>query len=423
MSSVTGVELGPDYCVLVKARRRDTAIEVTALRLFDPADWSDDPALQALRLNDARRELRLPRRATVVAWDQAPSTSHDSVETTLTAAGFTVETVLSPVDALALVAWSRSSRYTDAAVAWLSIDHHGAAIAVVRNTDILYSREFSWRIQASEQRVQAHLLRRYLYVAQLTPELRRAIQIVQQQFGTTIQSAVACGNVPDLRTLTMPLIRELDIEIETLDSMDGFQASGPVLTEVAQNAPSIQLAGAAAGYGETSTKGRSARWLAGAAGLMLATGAAWWAFTVWAAPSRSSDARPASEPPAVSARAAQPSGTAGNDAAPRKSSDAERETAPTRAPVPPPRPQPSMGVTGSDRPEGGSQSLDDPLPSVGGVLISADRRLAVVDGAVVGVGDRVGTRIVAQIDLDAVVLREPSGRQVRVPIRTKNGTL
>ena len=53
------------------------------------------------------------------------------------------------------------------------------------------------------------------------------------------------------------------------------------------------------------------------------------------------------------------------------------------------------------------------------ILVSSDRRLAVVDGAVVGVGDTLGQRTVARIEVDAVFLREPSGLEIRVPIRIR----
>ena len=64
----------------------------------------------------------------------------------------------------------------------------------------------------------------------------------------------------------------------------------------------------------------------------------------------------------------------------------------------------------------------DPLPSVGGVLISADRKLAVVEGAVVGIGDKVGPLTVAGIEPNAVIFRDGAGRETRVPIRPRSGT-
>jgi hypothetical protein len=65
----------------------------------------------------------------------------------------------------------------------------------------------------------------------------------------------------------------------------------------------------------------------------------------------------------------------------------------------------------------GPQPLAEPLPRIDSILIAHDRRLAIVDGAIVGVGDVVGQRTLAQIDPMAVIFREPSGIEVRVPLR------
>jgi hypothetical protein len=54
--------------------------------------------------------------------------------------------------------------------------------------------------------------------------------------------------------------------------------------------------------------------------------------------------------------------------------------------------------------------------------VAPDRRVAVIDGQIVTVGDQVGPRIVAGIEQAAVVLQEPSGYQIRVPIRRGRGT-
>jgi hypothetical protein len=56
---------------------------------------------------------------------------------------------------------------------------------------------------------------------------------------------------------------------------------------------------------------------------------------------------------------------------------------------------------------------------VDSILIDQDRRLAIVDGTIVMIGDAVGPRVVVQIDRDGVVLREPSGVSVRLTLRTR----
>lgn len=53
-------------------------------------------------------------------------------------------------------------------------------------------------------------------------------------------------------------------------------------------------------------------------------------------------------------------------------------------------------------------------PSVRTILFSANRRLAIVDGRIVGIGNAVGAYTVAEIEKDAVVFSAPSGGRVRV---------
>lgn len=81
---------------------------------------------------------------------------------------------------------------------------------------------------------------------------------------------------------------------------------------------------------------------------------------------------------------------------------------------------PGPGVTAHNspsRPVSPPVPLKTPVPAVNSILVSPDRRLAVLDGAIVGVGDAVGLRVVVQIEPEAVILREPSGYLIRVSIR------
>jgi hypothetical protein len=63
--------------------------------------------------------------------------------------------------------------------------------------------------------------------------------------------------------------------------------------------------------------------------------------------------------------------------------------------------------------------MKEELPGVDSILIDQERRLAVIDGSVVGVGDRVAGRVIVQIDPEAVTLREPSGLLVRASVRSR----
>ena len=55
-------------------------------------------------------------------------------------------------------------------------------------------------------------------------------------------------------------------------------------------------------------------------------------------------------------------------------------------------------------------------PAVRTILYSAARRLAIVDGRIVGIGDAVGDYTVADIERGAVVFTTPSGGRLRVPV-------
>jgi hypothetical protein len=55
-------------------------------------------------------------------------------------------------------------------------------------------------------------------------------------------------------------------------------------------------------------------------------------------------------------------------------------------------------------------------PAVRTILYSASRRLAIVDGRIVGVGDAVGDYTVTEIEKGAVVFTGPSGERLRVPV-------
>lgn len=66
--------------------------------------------------------------------------------------------------------------------------------------------------------------------------------------------------------------------------------------------------------------------------------------------------------------------------------------------------------------------LKEPIPAVDSILVSNERRVAIVGGQIVSVGDRVGSRLVAGIERDVVVLQEPSGYRIFVRLRRRPGT-
>jgi hypothetical protein len=494
VAAITGIELGPDSCVIVAARRGKGAIDVSALHVVEPSEWPQHDAAVTAALDTARRAKRFPRRANVVVWGLPEDASaHDATSRAsvrpITDAGFRVNTILTPSQALAALAKSRAARGSAGiieAVAWLALDTHGAAIAIVRGGELLFSRTFEWSYQRGQNGSKSQMLQRYTLVAHLAPELRRGIEIVRSRHGATVSSVVTCGALPELRSLTMPLIEELDLEVETLDSTDGLRATGRAKEErFAEAAPALRLATAAATLRSAPANARRPALFRAAAVGIAAAGLSWLAYSLWSGaqatrtvhpipPSRPQVSRPAATPSraiapqqqpgtADAARPATPvppppAATAAGEppevppaavkpvppavtAAPSPSSPARSTTPPALAPpiatprVPPqpapartssPSPAPAANPPAAPAPEARRPAapqgkppapLQDPLPVIDSILIDANRRLAMVGGAIVRVGDSIGPRVVTQIEPNAIVLREPSGLQVRVPLR------
>jgi len=255
MRSITAVEIGADTCALASTSVQGPDVRVAAAETLDPASF---PGMDAftLALQQTRRALKLPRRCRAVVWGLPDGASRKDpivgpLIEPLTRAGFRVARVVTPCNALGALARLRTSR-TGGAMCWLGINRNGVAIVVIRPGKLLYSHSFAWDSSVGASGSQARLLQRYSLVAFLAPEVRRAIAAAKQK-GTTVDGIVTCGNLPDLRALTMPLIEELDIEVETLDSLEGLTMKPELADKLSEVAPAIRLACAGAFARETRT--------------------------------------------------------------------------------------------------------------------------------------------------------------------------
>ena len=476
MSALTAIELGADTCVLVKAAVRRADVSVRGIDTMDPAAFPGPDGL-ATALRQLRKTRRLPRRARIVLWGlpDGASVSDPAVAPLLAPvkkAGFRIDRVVSPCNALAALSRLREPRH-ESAVAWLAVNRASVAIAVVRPGQLLFTRSFDWDSSIGATGSQARLLQRYSLVAFLAPELRRGIEAARAQ-GWRVDAIITCGNLPDLRSLTMPLIEELDVEVETLDSLDGLTVRPALKDALTESAPAIRIACAGAVARASRGKPGSPQRFSGgglfrAAALVIVIAGVGW---LWLSGRGATPKAPASPalPPAAS-RAAQPNPVQAQPAAPRPTiaapapsivpqrtapADSRVKTTPPPAPVktapppgsakptvaplspkPSPKPQPAAAAatprpptaaaTGATpapaatrpprptalRPE--AEPLTDPLPRVTTILVSQERRFAVLEGGrVVSVGDTIGRRVVTSIEPRAVVLKEPSGVQIRV---------
>jgi hypothetical protein len=449
MARATGIEIGPDSLLFAAVRSsRSSGPEVFAARRYNAGEWPEDERELADAIRTIRHAHRFPRPAAVVVWnvnDGVEGSVHHDLLGSLTAADFHVVSILTPPQALARVA-STTRRGTPAdAIAWLALNTWGASIAIVRDGVVLFSRTFSWTYKPDLPSTKAQLLQRYLLISHLAPELSHGFTAVRDVHGATVSLVVTCGNLPELRSLTLPLIEELDVEVETLDSTDGLAARSARLPEFAELAPALRLATAAASSSDV-TAGRQPLWvyLSRAALTAALIGAVAWAgYSYWhvsrpsmvqgstslpnvpqsrplarSSPSPSgtttvlpSPAVSAGSPPATATP--QPVATRGSDE-PNRASAPGRITAPHSAPAQSRPVASDTRTAATPKVSEPGAPLNEPLPRVDTVLIDQDRRLAILDGAVVRVGDAVGSRTVLAIAREAIVLREPSGRIVRV---------
>ena len=67
MSGVTGIELGPNYCVLVRGGRPGSHRTVSAAAAIGPSAWPHDRHALVERLSEARTREGLSSRARVVS--------------------------------------------------------------------------------------------------------------------------------------------------------------------------------------------------------------------------------------------------------------------------------------------------------------------------------------------------------------------
>jgi hypothetical protein len=494
MASTTGIEIASNSCTLVDVRPApEQTTAVRQIRVIGPDEWPAAEAAQADLLRSIRRSGGFPRHAVAVSWDcpdRGPAGFMAPAQRLLEAAGFHVQSILSPPQALAQIAARRQRFGSPAATVWTALSPDGAAIAIVRGRELVYDRTISWKYIANLTDSRAVLLQRYSLIAHLAPEIRHGIDIVRASLGVAVDTIVTCGSLPDLRSLTMPLIEELDVEVETLDSTEGLRAAGQVNTDrLIDTAPAIRLACAAAllpaersaspAFDGSLSEDAPPAPLRIAAAVALIAAVGWGGFA-WrgivgaspvravtlpqssavasaprpAMPSRSPEFRSAASEASSDAdatsgnRRTKPGGSnARDDSTPvstvlsgqaqpgvgrARSVEDKAPTIQAQAPIPPrggdaaaaaaETGATSLAPRAADRPIARAQptALKDPLPNVDSILIDQERRLAVIDGSVVGVGDPVGPRTVVQIDRDAVTLREPSGVLVRASVRSRH---
>jgi hypothetical protein len=467
----TGIDLSSANAALVHVREGQHGPE---LRGFALVDASGDLDAVAAELRQARRQYRLPRRAEVVAWSGEPR-AHAA-----TRAGFAVERVISPPDALSRIARMQpTASAPDAVTALVALHLDCGALAIVRDGEVLHEAALTWSAVstgAAPLPGRSELLRRYAFLSELTEYLRAAFAALRRAHDVTVTDIKTCGSFPDLRALTMPLADEFDLEVEVLDAPDALPISmGPEAAARARDViASLQIALAAGrrwhhsrGIGER-LRGRGL-WVPAAAIAAVLVLALWF----W---QRGGPAAPPSPPPRVASRAAAPVtperrvpartperepaavGTVATSAEPTPTPPPPAQEPTAQPPVPGPKPaspasrprpldtavapvkrlpprvaapaRPAARGAEAPRPRGestaeglpaeGPQAPSDRFPAapleVTSILWSADRKLAIVNGSILGVGDTIQGFEVVEVRQDSIIVRNSAGRLLRAAL-------
>src|SRR5258705_10293839 len=114
MASITAIELGPDTCAFARTSGRRSEIRLLASEILDPAAFPGADAF-TVAVRRTRRAFHLPRRCRVVVWGLPDGANLKDAAVKpllkpLTDAGFKVERVVTPCNALAALARLKTSR-------------------------------------------------------------------------------------------------------------------------------------------------------------------------------------------------------------------------------------------------------------------------------------------------------------------------
>jgi hypothetical protein len=420
---------------------------------------SGDPAILADDLRAARRRYRFPRNAEVVAWSGDPRLE------AVRDAGFDIERVIEPGDALRRVERMRRQGSSSAVTAVIALHATSGALAVIRGDHVVYEAPLTWLVPGAGALGQTELLRRYAFLSALTEVLRASFDAAQRTSDVRIGEILACGSLPELRSIGMAIAEEFNVEVETLDSLEGLDVrlTGAALESLRQSVAALWVAIAAGRRWHAHPRSparRIARFaipaaLAGAAVYALAvTGS----FGGAARPTTATEPRrpaivrptPAAQRPvapvapaiqeqsAAEARVADSASPASQAASPAPGTtasavpaDADRAPMPiepptsvraetaapggaaaTARPATPSEPAAPRTAAGSRTPE---RMLSASL-AIASILWAPERQFAVIDGRVVGVGDVVSAMRIVEIQPDGVIARDRAGRLRRAAL-------
>ncbi|MCX6550322.1 MAG: hypothetical protein NTY02_04810 [Acidobacteria bacterium] len=140
-------------------------------------------------------------------------------------AGFSVQGVVTPAMAHAALVRQRWASFPDAVTAVLSINSRATALTILRGAVVLFAREMPWGHETERAEQVGGIIDASGFAARLASEVRRSLVFMKQSHHVDVSHLLVCGDVPDMRSLTGPLMQELNVEVETLDSLEGLDLS------------------------------------------------------------------------------------------------------------------------------------------------------------------------------------------------------
>ena len=155
-------------------------------------------------------------------------------------AGFLVEGVTTPCGALWSQARLRSPLLPGQVHAHVVLGVSQSALGIFTDASLLYARDLDWGYAATSTGTTAAQDREAL-ADRLSLELRRSFLYLKQFWEQDVSQVVLCGDMPEIRSLTAPMIERLNIEVETLDTLEGINESA-LPDGFAERASTLRLA-------------------------------------------------------------------------------------------------------------------------------------------------------------------------------------
>ncbi len=394
------------------------------------------------------------RRIVLVA--TAPTNEISAMLQPLLQAGIRIEHVLTPASALvSLSRLRRSLARPDALEAYVALDENAGAVALVRNGLLVAATRLEWGF-VEEVGGQRALRPRQHVVTMLADDLS-AFLYEGGLDSERIQHVCVASGVPDLRSIAMLMMERFEVEVEPLDSLFGIETDSLPRseTECLEVVPLLRLAWAAAADDrppldlmrprqQAMRQERLSR-AAITAGMVVGLTLGWSiqeqvnadpapARRTVRAKSAGALVLPASPLPIMSAPitlaspletlAGSESDEAARAPAPRPIFRVMKEPVAEPAPptsvreIPPREPRspnstarPVTAARLSSREISRPAATTAPVANVESILYAPDRRLAIVDGRIVTIGDYVaGARIVDITQTSVVVVDGRGGR-------------